>query len=482
MRQKLTIFLLFIVLILILVGLNAASYVQKEKTPDTEISPNRSTFNSGTTGTLAFYSLLSETGRKVVRWQEPVGGLLDYGRNSVQTFVVIGKVRREFTDIEISKLRDWVSNGGTLVLIDREPPSGFISGITSWDISLEQQNDPVLYSVDPANQKEMTTDTPAVKPVQPTLLANGVYAIQPSRFASSLNFVRKHGGDWNKGQGNGHSNADESDDETHDFFQAPPPPPKAVTDTNRPSDPHLNRSNTTGNSDLVTLRSGAPVVHVGTGERNLLIDVPYGDGRIVFLSDPYIVSNSGLHIVDNAQMAINIVTSGGGLIAFDEYHQGYGSNNNQLVQFFEGTPVSSIFLQLTAIAAFVFFSQSRRFARPLNEKDPDRLSKLEYVAAMAELQRRTKSYDLAIESIYNDFRRRTARLLGADNTTKREDLAILIAERIAGEPREIDEIMFKCEDIIHGEPTNKNETLRLVTRLREIEELLGLKRSRTAKI
>ncbi|MEJ7847363.1 MAG: DUF4350 domain-containing protein [Pyrinomonadaceae bacterium] len=481
MRQKLTIFLLFIVLILILVGLNAASYVQKEKTPDTEVSPNRSTFNSGTTGTLAFYSLLSETGRKVIRWQEPVDGLLDYGRNSVQTFVVTGTVRREFTAGEISKLRDWVSNGGTLVLIDREPPAGFVSGITTWNISLEQPNDPVLYSVDPANQKEMTGDTSAAKPVQPTLLTKGVNAVQPSRFASSVNFVRQSSGDWNKGQGNGSGIA--GDEETYDFYQAPPPPPKAITNTNRSSDPHLNRSKTTENSDLVKLPSGAPVAHIGNGDQNLLVDVPFGDGRIIFLSDPFIVSNTGLNLIDNAQIGINIVTSGGGLIAFDEYHQGYGSNNNQLVQFFEGTPVSSIFLQLTAIAAFVFFSQSRRFARPLNEKEPDRLSKLEYVAAMAELQRRTKSYDLAIESIYNSFRRRSAKLLGVDNTTvKRKNLAILIAGRIKAEPMEIDETMFKCEDIIHGEPANQKETLRLVTRLREIEELLGLKRSRTAKI
>ena len=481
MRQKLTIFLLFIVLILILVGLNAASYVQKEKTPDTEVAPNRSTYNSGTTGTLAFYTLLSETGRKVIRWQEPVDGLLDYGRNSVQTFVVIGTVRREFTAAEISKLRDWVSNGGTLVLIDREPPGGFVSSIKAWKISFEQQNDSIIDSVDPANQKEMITDTPAAKPLQPTLLTKDVNAVQPSRFAASLNFVRQSGGDGYKRQAS--VSGIDSEDETYDLFQAPPPPPKAVTNTNQPADPHLNRSNSTENSDLVMLPSGAPVAHIGNGERNFLVDIPLEDGRIIFLSDPFIVSNGGLNLVDNAQLGINIVTSGGGLIAFDEYHQGYGSNNNQLVQFFEGTPVSSIFLQLTAIAAFVFFSQSRRFARPLNEKEPDRLSKLEYVAAMAELQRRTKSYDLAIESIYNDFRRRSAKLLGVDNTTaKRKDLAILIAGRVKAEPQEIDEIMFKCEDIIRGEPTNQNETLRLITRLREVEDSLGLKRSRTARI
>jgi hypothetical protein len=57
MRQKLGIVVGLLVLILILIGLNAATYVQREKTPDNEIFPNRSSFNSGATGTQAFYTL-----------------------------------------------------------------------------------------------------------------------------------------------------------------------------------------------------------------------------------------------------------------------------------------------------------------------------------------------------------------------------------------------------------------------------------------
>jgi hypothetical protein len=58
------------------------------------------------------------------------------------------------------------------------------------------------------------------------------------------------------------------------------------------------------------------------------------------------------------------------------------------------------------LIGLIFFSQSRRFARPLPPDEPNRLSKLEYVAAMAQLQQTTKGYDLAIENIYTDFRRR----------------------------------------------------------------------------
>src|SRR5436190_10136645 len=100
MRQKLFIFLGLILLILVLVGLNAASYTQKEKTPDSEIEPNRSTYNSGATGTQVLYSLLAETGRKVIRWQEPPATLATV-KDKPAVFVVVGSVRREFTDAEI---------------------------------------------------------------------------------------------------------------------------------------------------------------------------------------------------------------------------------------------------------------------------------------------------------------------------------------------------------------------------------------------
>ena len=221
----------------------------------------------------------------------------------------------------------------------------------------------------------------------------------------------------------------------------------------------------------------APVIHLANDKKNLLADFSYGAGKIVYLADPYIVTNGGISLVDNAQLAINLVAADG-LIAFDEYHQGYGTNKNRLLAYFAGTPVVAIVLQLALLIALIFYSQSRRFARALPEAEPSRLSKLEYVAAMAELQQRTKAFDLAIENIYNDFRRRVARSFGVDNfTTSRSDLAQMIAERLPSENYgEIDELMRKCEDVAYGAPTNKKEVLQLAGRLRELEEKLGLQR------
>ena len=56
MRQRLTIILTFVVIIGLLVIINALSHVQQEPEHDSEFTPNRSTYNSGPTGTRALHA------------------------------------------------------------------------------------------------------------------------------------------------------------------------------------------------------------------------------------------------------------------------------------------------------------------------------------------------------------------------------------------------------------------------------------------
>ena len=499
MRQKFFIFTALIFLILVLIGLNAASYVQKDKTPDSETNPNRSTYNAGATGSRAFYDLLAETGRRVTRWQEPPYALAAAaGKNKPQTFVIVGKTRREFTDRETVELLEWVSKGGRLVLIDREPPPELIKTTANWNINVVTAKAPTFFDIDPSEQKQMTEKIFAAKPLQPTVYTNRINAVQPSLFASNIDF-------WRFSDGSTFSSTPPPKatfkDANKDYYQQikPPPPPA-------PPKPAARKNGTTGqgsgsgiaeaapDADGESGEGGevvqgygspaivAPVAHLANNDKTLLVDFPFGSGQIVFLADPYIVSNGGINLVDNAQLAINLVASGDGLIAFDEFHQGYGRNDNRLLGYFAGTPLTAIFLQFAALAGLILFSQSRRFARALPENEPNRLSKLEYVAAMAELQQRTKAYDLAIENIYTDFRRRVSRLVGADNfTVSLKDLSRLISERAGLNAAATENLMFKCEEIIRGEPTNKKEVVRLIGQLRDVEEKLGLKRQKAAR-
>ena len=45
-------------------------------------------------------------------------------------------------------------------------------------------------------------------------------------------------------------------------------------------------------------------------------------------------------------------------------------------------------------------------------------------------------------------------------------MARLIADRTKLDPNDVEDVMFQCEDIMHGEPTDKKEILVLIGRLR----------------
>ena len=488
MRQKFLIALALIFLIVLLVGLNAASYTQKEEFPDSEFLPNRSTYHVGATGTRAIYDLLAETGRKPTRWQEPVSALFSKSKNLPSTFVVVGRVRREFTDQEIEQLLRWVAQGGNLVIIDRDPPAELIKTTANWSISFESSKILPSFDTDPTDRQKMTENTVAAKPVQPSVFTEKINAVQPSQFAASIKFERFADADApsassESGEPTKFSVAPEKaappkdEDEDDGFFQMPSPTPVPPPVKTAPVNGGTSSAVSIESDAAMVNKMTAPVLYLSNAQKNLLVEAPFGAGEIVFLSDPFIISNGGINLVDNAQLAVNIVASHGGIIAFDEYHQGYGTNDNALFAYFAGTPLTAIMLQLLALIGLIFYTQSRRFARPLPENEPNRLSKLEYVSAMAELQQRTKAFDLAIENIYTDFRRRAARMVGVDNsTTSRQDLAKLIAERAKLIYEDVESLMFKCEDIIHGEPTSKREVVQTISRLRELEEKLGLQR------
>ncbi|MGB8509334.1 MAG: hypothetical protein WCD76_13175, partial [Pyrinomonadaceae bacterium] len=224
--------------------------------------------------------------------------------------------------------------------------------------------------------------------------------------------------------------------------------------------------------------SSAPVRHLADGregEGSLLVDYVYGRGRIVILSDPYIVSNGGINLADNLILATNIVATVGGTIAFDEYHQGYGATEQHLFAYFSGTPILWMFAQVALIVLAVLWTRGRRFARPLPAPHVDRRSKLEFVASMAELQGRARAYDLAIENVYGRTRRALARYGGTSAGAPYKEIAARVAARSGKDAREIETLMRDCEDATAGAHTSARKALALVKQLRDIERDLGIR-------
>ncbi|MEP6570605.1 MAG: DUF4350 domain-containing protein [Acidobacteriota bacterium] len=465
MRQRLGIIITIVLAIGVLVVINSLAYVSEETKVDSELTPNRSTYNAGATGTRALHDFLHEAGYQVMRWREPTDKLLSAAGQKVQTFVIIGKPLIPMDAEEAHTLLLWVARGGRLVIIDRRPDDHLLPRSGDWKVATEFID--FTSAVDPARVDQMTDGVKPVPPSQPTLLTREVESVMPSRFFSAIKIFALSKDEKKKAQV--HSQDEEAGDgEDSGDFDEPPPPDSG------PSGP-VSVTTTAG-------LSPAPVVHLATSRAPLLVDYPHGQGRIVLLSDPYIVANGGIGLKDNLKLTTNLLSAGGGLIAFDEFHQGHGATHNPFVGYFAGTPVLAICGQIVFLILLILWTRGRRFARPLPLPQIDRRSSLEFVASMAELQQRARAYDLAIENIYSRTRRVLARYAGVDYNSPRRVIAERIAARSTIKAHQLETVMRQSEEAINGGPISERQSVQLVKRLREIELTLGLRmRSREVK-
>jgi hypothetical protein len=471
MRQWLGIIITIVLAIGLLIAINSLAYVSEEKRQDSELNPNRSSYNAGPTGTRALYDFLSESGYKVMRWREAPDRLLAAAGDKVQTFVIVGRPLVSVDEEEATSLLLWVARGGRLVIIDRRPEDYLLPRAGEWKVTTEFLEFPD-FGVDPARPEQMTEGVKPAHPVQPTLLTRAVGSVMPSKFFSSIKFFASN--DKAKKEAKNESDQsspaseDASGDEDGGFDEAPP------------TEPSSGSKSVLANSPSAS--SPAPVVHLTTAGTAVLLDYAHGQGRIVLLSDPFIVANGGIGLNDNLQLAMNLLSASDGITAFDEFHQGRAIAHNAFVNYFAGTPVLAICGQIVLLILLILWTRGRRFARPLPLPQIDRRSSLEFVASMAELQQRARAFDLAIENIYSRTRRVLTRYAGVDYNTPRAEIAARIAARSTLSAHQVETLMRQSEEAINGGGISERQSIQLVKRLREVESALGLRmRSREVK-
>jgi hypothetical protein len=465
MRQRLGIILSIVLAVGVLVAINSAAYVTEEQKQDTEIMPDRSTYNAGATGTRALHDFLNESGYPVMRWREPPVRLLGSGGEKVRTFVIVGRPRVSIDEEEAQTLLLWVERGGRLVIIDRRPDDHLLPRSGEWKVTTEFLD--FAMSADPAQVDQMTEGVKPLEPSQPTVLTRDVDLVMPSRYFAAIKFFplskdEKKKTDQKVSANEGTGNSDSASEDFDESFDSG-------------TGPTVIAATSVGVSP-------APVVHLSTSRAPLLVDYPHGKGRIILLGDPYIVANGGIGLRDNLKLTTNILAVSDGLVAFDEFHQGHGTSRNPFVGYFEGTPVLAICGQIVFLILLMLWTRGRRFARPLPLVQADRRSSLEFVASMAELQQRAHAYDLAIENIYSRTRRVLARYAGVDYNSPRRVIAERIAARSTIKAHQLDMLMSQAEEAINGGAISERQSIQLVKRLREVEITLGLRmRSREVK-
>ncbi|MBC7930398.1 MAG: DUF4350 domain-containing protein, partial [Rubrivivax sp.] len=190
MKGRLLILLTIVVMVVLLVALNAASYVRVEQEGETEFAPDRSTLNAGRTGTRALFDYLQQKGVDVVRWKQPMSSLAEAGEaQRPSTFVIVGRTRHPVEKREADAILRWVRRGGRLVVIDRSPNASLLPTSGRWRVGSEMFESPGP-GVRPDDMEQMTRGAALIAPAQPTALTQDVKEVARSRFAGRLHIYQ----------------------------------------------------------------------------------------------------------------------------------------------------------------------------------------------------------------------------------------------------------------------------------------------------
>ena len=148
----------------------------------------------------------------------------------------------------------------------------------------------------------------------------------------------------------------------------------------------------------------------------LVMEVALGSGRIVFASDPYLLSNAGLKNAGNASYVAALFgrLAKSRAVVFDELHHVFGAHQMQrgIWDVITAGPGGSIVALICLVFLAWAVSVGRRFGAAVRVIRTERRSSVEYVEAYAALLRRAGRDGLALWFIADAFRHEAARRLG----------------------------------------------------------------------
>ena len=200
----------------------------------------------------------------------------------------------------------------------------------------------------------------------------------------------------------------------------PTQPAPYLAGVNEVQVPGTERFATLGKNATVLLADDEPGV----------VAVRVGTGRVIAVTSPAVIDNAHLATSDNARFLLQLVgafddsnvkgTHVRAGILFDEFHQGYQEEPSFWNAI--GQPGQLACLQLVILILLGCWSVGVRFGLPRGLPEQSRLSS-EYVASLADLYRRARASDAALEGVYLAFWRDLCRAVGVPLDTDTTEVA-----------------------------------------------------------
>ena len=147
-----------------------------------------------------------------------------------------------------------------------------------------------------------------------------------------------------------------------------------------------------------------------------------GDGKIIYLSTPYLAANAYQEFPDNYKFLAELVSKTP-TIFVDEYLHGYKDRETiaqeeaeDLFNYLAQTPLFLLLIQLIIMALVAIASEFRRFGKPINLTIPIVDNSMAYIKALAGILAKAESTDFVVQTIGRDEQLKLQRSLGLGKT------------------------------------------------------------------
>ena len=178
---------------------------------------------------------------------------------------------------------------------------------------------------------------------------------------------------------------------------------------------------------------GKYVVHFAVQDKPVVLSFSSGRGRVILGTTPFVFSNAGLKEPGNPEVVLNLLSLARrtGDIWFDEWHHGQKAVQRELagpLDWLRFTPAGHAILYAATIGFISLLLWGQRFGRavPLPQ-DTARRAPLEYITAMANLNRRAGHRRAVALQYYHQLKRHLGKRYQIDPTLPDDEYVARLA-------------------------------------------------------
>ena len=180
----------------------------------------------------------------------------------------------------------------------------------------------------------------------------------------------------------------------------------------------------------------------GDADETLVVEYPYGRGRVLWWASATPLTNAGLKEQGNLEFLLACVGDKRTTIFWDEYIHGYRETLGSSIAH---SPAKWLALQLLLLALAIIATFSRRSGPVCAPVIDVRLSPIEFVQTLGGLYERAGCASVAVDVTYQRFHYWLTRRLGTSSNTPMEQLESAVRERWAVNDGHIVAVMKRCE-------------------------------------